>query len=71
MESYVEVKVIFKDGRTIIDRTFCDDGKDPNWNEVKSFPFKPINTEKFTKDQLFEDDTKICITLFDRQKYQQ
>lgn len=49
VESYVEVKVIFSDGRTIIDRTWCDDGKDPNWNEVMSFIFKPINNEKFTK----------------------
>lgn len=44
VESYVEVKVIYKDGKTIIDRTFCDEGKDPMWNEVKSFPFKPVNS---------------------------
>ena len=57
VESYVEVKVIYKDNKTIIDRTFCDDGKDPMWNEVKSFPFKPINTMKFTKEQLVDDET--------------
>lgn len=55
VESYVEIKVQFSDGRTIIDRTWCDEGKDPNWNEIKSFLFKPINSEKFTKQQLYDD----------------
>ena len=69
VESYVEIKVQFSDGRTIIDRTWCDEGKDPNWNEIKSFLFKPINSEKFTKQQLFDDQTTIDIALFDRQQY--
>jgi len=52
VESYVEVKIVYGDGsgKTIIDRTFCDEGKDPKWNEVKSFPFKPVGSEKFTKE---------------------
>ena len=67
VESYVEIRVIFADGRTIIDRTWCDDGKDPNWNELKSFLYKPINSEKFTKKQLMDDTTEIVVSLFDRQ----
>ena len=60
---------MFSDGKTIIDRTWCDEGKDPNWNEVKSFRFKPIQTEKFTKKQLYDDNSIIMISLFDRQQY--
>jgi L,D-peptidoglycan transpeptidase YkuD (ErfK/YbiS/YcfS/YnhG family) len=66
VESYIEIKVVFADGRTIIDRTWCDEGKDPNWNEVKTFPFKPISTEYFTKKQLYDDNSMITISLFDR-----
>ena len=71
VESYVEVKIVYGDGsgKTIIDRTFCDEGKDPKWNEVKSFPFKPVGSEKFTKEQLINDNTVIYISLFDRQQY--
>jgi hypothetical protein len=70
VESYVEIKIVFSDGRTIIDRTWCDDGKDPNWNEIKSFPFLPINSSNFTKQQLQDDGTILYISLFDLQKYE-
>lgn len=69
MQSYVEIKIVFADGRTIIDRTWCDDGKDPNWNEIKDFTFLPINSATFTKQQLMDDNTIIYISLFDKQDY--
>lgn len=68
METYVEIKFYAEGCPIVIDRTWCDEGKDPNWNEIKSFLFKSKG-EKFTKQQLIDDQTMIYVSVFDRQMF--
>ena len=41
----------------------------PKWNEVLWFPLEADNIEAFTKEDLMSSETKIIISLFDKQMY--
>ena len=41
----------------------------PKWNEVLWFPLEADDGKAFTKEDLMSSDTKIIISLFDKQMY--
>ena len=49
VESFVEVKVVYDSKTYMIKRTSVDEGQQPKWDQILSFPFTALNGGCFTK----------------------
>ncbi len=67
VETFVEVKVVYYDGKQEVKTTNVAEGDYPEWNEILNFPLESISKEKFTRQELANSRATIYISLFDRE----
>lgn len=70
VETYVEVRVQYYEGYSIVKQTDTCEGRMPYWNEQLQFPLKALKTSKenFTLEELKNSTCIIYISLFDKEQ---
>lgn len=63
------MKVLYDGDKYMVKRTKVDEGTDPKWDEILSFPFQTKNKTLFNKKDLNTSNCQINVSLFDKQIY--
>lgn len=69
VETYVEVRLHYYAGQTIVKFTNTDEGIMPRWNQILEFPLHAANDEKFTLSELANTEAFLTASIFDKQEY--
>ena len=63
--SFIQVRVVYDNGKTEVKRTIAIEGNKPEWNEVLEFALRSRSGRGFSADELINSNIMLYISIFD------